>query len=231
MRVSNRTPRTLLYQEVVEDLYRIIDAENIQPGEKLPAERELIESLNVSRNVLREAFHVLESRGVIISHQGKGRFLREQPKAIEGVRYDSLSKNLERYSIVEAYEVRQALEVCGVELIIRNAAEADIDDLEEAYKKLEKCFQETGKTPGEFELHRLYAVKTGSLFMTQTLEIVMSAIKEMMYGKFADILDAYPVEEELASHRMIIQAIRNRDVKEAKKLMHEHLQVTMDIFN
>ena len=76
MRLRSQSARTLLYEEVVEELYRLIDEKHIQPGGKLPPERELIEQLKVSRNVLREAFHVLETRGVIVSHQGKGRFLR-----------------------------------------------------------------------------------------------------------------------------------------------------------
>ena len=176
MRLRSQSARTLLYEEVVEELYRLIDEKHIQPGGKLPPERELIEQLKVSRNVLREAFHVLETRGVIVSHQGKGRFLREQPGHGSEKRTESLSKNLERYSMLEAYEVRQVLEIKGVELIIRNASEEDIDDLEKAYKKVEHTYETTGTTTGEFELHKLYAEKTGSMFMTQTLELVLNAI-------------------------------------------------------
>ena len=182
------------------------------------------------RQVLREAFHVLESRGVIVSHQGKGRFLRESPISGKEKRYDSLSKNLECYSMIEAYEVRQALEEKAVELIIKNASEKDIDELEEALQHLRKKYEETGRTSGEFELHRLYAAKTGSTFMTQTLEIVLNAIFDMMYGKFTDVLDATSAEAELESHGMIIQAIRERDVEKARKLMDEHLITSMNMF-
>ena len=226
MGIGNRAARTLLYEEVVKDLYQMIDEEHLKPGDKMPPERELMEQLDVSRNVLREAFRVLESRGVIVSHQGKGRFLRKQLQLSEST--DSLSKNLERCSLIEAYEVRQVLEVKGVELIIRNAAEKDIDDLEDAYAVLEKRFRETGRTEGEFKLHKLYAAKTGSIFMTQTLEIVLNAIFDMMYGKFSDILEAVSGEEELKSHLMIIQAIRKRDEESAGKLMYEHLQASID---
>ncbi len=229
MRFKKRSARTLLYEEVVEDLYQLIDAQKIKPGEQLPPERELIEQLNVSRNVLREAFHVLESRGVIVSHQGRGRFLRQQPGRGMRTGTESMSKNLERYSMLEAYEVRQVLEVKGVELIIRNASEEDIDELEKAYKKVEHTYMTTGTTVGEFELHKLYAEKTGSMFMTQTLELVLNAILDMMYGKFSDVLEATSGKEELESHRRIIAAIRNRDTETAKKLMNEHLQVTMDM--
>lgn len=226
MGIGNRAARTLLYEEVVKDLYQMIDDEHLKPGDKMPPERELMEQLDVSRNVLREAFRVLESRGVIVSHQGKGRFLRKQSQLIGST--DSLSKNLERCSMIEAYEVRQPLEVRGVELIIRNASERDIEDLENAYRALEKRFQETGRTEGEFKLHKLYAAKTGSVFMTQTLEIVLNAIFDMMYGKFSDVLEAVSGEEELESHRQIIQAIRKRDTETAGKLMYEHLQASID---
>lgn len=226
MGIGNRAARTLLYEEVVKDLYQMIDDEHLKPGDKMPPERELMEQLDVSRNVLREAFRVLESRGVIVSHQGKGRFLRKQSQLIGST--DSLSKNLERCSMIEAYEVRQPLEVRGVELIIRNASERDIEDLENAYRVLEKRFLETGRTEGEFKLHKLYAAKTGSVFMTQTLEIVLNAIFDMMYGKFSDILEKVSGEEELESHRQIIQAIRDRDKERAGRLMYEHLQDSID---
>lgn len=130
--------------------------------------------------------------------------------------------------MMEAYEVRQLLEVKGVELIIRNASEKDIDELENAYRALEKRYIETGKTEGEFELHKLYSAKTGSVFMAQTLEIVLNAIFDMMYGKFSDILEAVSGEEELESHRQIIRAIRKRDKDTAEKLMYEHLQASID---
>ena len=79
MRADLRAKRPLLYQEVVNALYQIIDTSNLKPGDQMPAERELMEQLGVSRNVLREAFHILEQRGIITSQQGKGRFLREIP--------------------------------------------------------------------------------------------------------------------------------------------------------
>ena len=122
MNFSSRLNRPLLYQEVVSALYQIIDEQKIQPGAQLPSERELIERLGVSRNVLREAFHVMEQRGIIISQQGRGRFLRSLPRNnVQQDKYLQMSKNLERYSLREAYEVRQVLEEKAMELIIRNA--------------------------------------------------------------------------------------------------------------
>ena len=131
MNFSSRLNRPLLYQEVVSALYQIIDEQKIQPGAQLPSERELIERLGVSRNVLREAFHVMEQRGIIISQQGRGRFLRSLPRNnVQQDKYLQMSKNLERYSLREAYEVRQVLEEKAMELIIRNASDLDLQEIE-----------------------------------------------------------------------------------------------------
>lgn len=228
--IGVRPSRTLLYEDVVNDLYTLIDESQLQPGDKLPPERELTEKLGISRNVLREAFHVLESRGIINSHQGKGRFLRVVPKAGDmTTKYESLSKNLERCSMIEAYEVRQVLEMKAVELIVRNASEDDIDDLEKACRELEVIFEETRRTVGEFELHRLYAKKTKSLFMEQTMEIVLSSILDMMHSRFHDVLDIHNPKKEIDSHKKIISAIRERDAEAAKQLMFQHIQDTMDM--
>ena len=126
MRADLRAKRPLLYQEVVNALYQIIDTSNLKPGDQMPAERELMEQLGVSRNVLREAFHILEQRGIITSQQGKGRFLREIPISQLGEdKQEEMSKNLERYSLYEAYEVRQVLETKAMDLIVRNATDSD----------------------------------------------------------------------------------------------------------
>ena len=86
--------RPLLYEEVVTELYRIIDQGEVKLGEQFPSERELVERWNISRNVLREAFHVLEDRGLVFSQQGKGRFLRALPEERVPSEKESLSKNL-----------------------------------------------------------------------------------------------------------------------------------------
>jgi Transcriptional regulators len=52
----------------------IADGE-LAPGDRLPPERKLAESLGVSRGSLRQAFHILAERGIIESRQGDGTYL------------------------------------------------------------------------------------------------------------------------------------------------------------
>lgn len=220
--------KSLLYEEVVKELYKLIDEYQIKPGEKFPPERELVEKWQISRNVLREAFHVLESRGIVVSFQGKGRFLREIPKNVMGVnKYDLLSKNLERCSLLEAFELRQLLELKVMELVIHNASDKDIKEMEEKLCVMKEKFNQLNRTVGELDLHRLYALKTGNLFLNQILEIVFVSIIELMHNDFIDVFCAHDPQTAIEGHEKIINAIKNRNIKEAKKQMSEHLQETI----
>lgn len=231
MGLTFQVNRTLLYQEVVNALYQLIDDQKMCPGDQLPPERELIEQLGVSRNVLREAFHVLEQRGIIISRQGKGRFLREIPKCNESAdKYGRLSINLERYSIYEAYEVRQALEVKAMELIVKNASDKDLQDIEEAYQDMLRRFEVNQDTAGEFEMHRIYAQKSGSVFMEQMMDIVLQAHLEMMNTNLIEVRNWHDTETEKKEHWTIVDALRRRDQQAAQQAMFEHIQTSLEYF-
>lgn len=223
--------RPLLYQEVVDALYKIIDSQQIQPGNQLPSERELIEQLGVSRNVLREAFHVLEQRGVVVSRQGKGRFLRELPKnRARSDKYELISKNLEHCTIYEVYEVRQALEVKAMSLVVQNASDEDLQEIEDAYQALMHSFRLKQDTAGEFNLHRLYARKTGNVFLEQMMEIILQAHWEMMNTTQLEVRNQHNTETETIQHRAILDALWARDEKAARQAMFDHIQTSLDIF-
>lgn len=227
MNYRSRVKRPLLYQEVVNDLYDLIDERQIRPGEQLPPERELFEKLGVSRNVLREAFHVLEQRGVIISRQGSGRYLRSIPT----VEYDNsrrMSRYLERYSLCEAYEVRQVLEVKAMGMIVNNATDADFEEIEKTYSNMLTNFSRTKSTAGEFELHKIYARKTKNTFMEHMLYIVFSTILDMMNTTSSDILVMHEAVLEAEQHRKIIDSLKKRDKIAAEGYMYEHIQNTID---
>ena len=113
------------------------------------------------------------------------------------------------------------LETKAMDLIVRNATDSDLDEIETAYQTMLLRFAETNTTTGEFELHQLYAKKTGSVFMEQTLNIVLSTILEMMHTTSHNVMDMHQVEEEKADHR--------RDSSAAQQAMYDHIQHTLDI--
>lgn len=68
MRLSDRLARQLL--DLIAD-------RGLQPGHRLPAERQLALELGASRASVREAIHQLASRGLLRSRQGGGTYLQD----------------------------------------------------------------------------------------------------------------------------------------------------------
>lgn len=221
--------RTLLYEEVVEKLYMLIDQQQIKPGDRFPPERELVQEWDISRNVLREAFHILEERGIITSKQGKGRYLRTLPDKEWGKKYESLSKNLERYSLLEIYETRQVLETKAVELVVKYAGDSDIQEICDLHQQLYKRLKANDSTSGEFDMHRIYAKKCKNNFLEQIINLSFKTTLDMMNSTFRDVLIVHTVEESMKAHGEIIEAIRRRDAEGAGSAMRRHIQRTIDM--
>ena len=99
-----------LYESVIEQIMNLIKNNKLKPGDKLPPERELAEKLSISRGSLREAFRVLESRGLIKSKPGGGRYIREIRKNGHNSTENIIS-SLEKSSILELLEAREMFEV------------------------------------------------------------------------------------------------------------------------
>ena len=220
----------LLYENIVKELYLMINEFEIKPGEKLPTERELVDKWKVSRNVIREALHILESRGVIVSQQGKGRFLRQlhKYKPMDD-KNELLSKRIERSSLMEAFEVRIILEAKVMDFIVERATDEDILSLEEKYNQMKVRFQEYNRTVGELDLHRAYASNAGNVILEQLLELVFSRILELMHNNFIDVYSAHKPKDTLAAHARIIKMLKERQANAAKEEMVKHLQETINM--
>jgi len=221
--------RTLLYEEVVEELYKLIDEQQIKPGSRFPSERELVQKWDISRNVLREAFHILENRGIVTSRQGKGRYLRILPEKESDKKYESLSKQLERYSLLEIYETRQVLETKAVELVVKYAGDSDIQEIMDCYDQLYRKLKAKDSTSGEFDIHRMYAQKCKNNFLEHIIGLTFKTTLDMMNNTFYDVLVVHTVEESMKDHGEIIEAIRCRDAERAGNAMKKHIQRTIDM--
>ncbi|MCZ6528767.1 MAG: GntR family transcriptional regulator [Chloroflexi bacterium] len=64
-----------LYIQIAEGLLDRIEAGELVPGDRLPAERELSRALSVNRMTLRNALRVLEQQGLLIRRQGDGTYV------------------------------------------------------------------------------------------------------------------------------------------------------------
>lgn len=86
-----------LYLAVRDELMRQVREGGFPAGSQLPAERDLTDSLGVSRVILREALRVLEEDGVVVRRHGVGTFVNRPYKVLTS----ALGVNLGLTEIIE----------------------------------------------------------------------------------------------------------------------------------
>ena len=80
---TNRFRPLQRYEQVAERLAADIRSGALAPGERLPSERELARTLEVSRASVREAIGALQLQGVVETRPGAGTFVAARPPATE----------------------------------------------------------------------------------------------------------------------------------------------------
>lgn len=81
-------PQTPLYEAIADRIEEMINRGIFEPGERLPSIRQLRADYSVSINTVREAFALLEARGVAEPRAQIGHFVRTGPLICEGDEMD-----------------------------------------------------------------------------------------------------------------------------------------------
>jgi GntR family transcriptional regulator, transcriptional repressor for pyruvate dehydrogenase complex len=95
-----------IYEKIVVQIRQLIEEGKLKPGNRLPGERKLAETLGCSRTSLREACRVLEAEGLIVSKPGGGRFIQQLDQDITlKYRFNTVDM-LEKTAIIYFLEAR-----------------------------------------------------------------------------------------------------------------------------
>src|SRR5581483_1843497 len=70
-----RVPRLSLSDHIVEQIAELIARGALEPGDRIPSEKQLCEKFGVGRTSVREALRSLSVMGVLQSHMGDGTFV------------------------------------------------------------------------------------------------------------------------------------------------------------
>jgi GntR family transcriptional regulator len=85
-----------LYVQIAENLLERIESNELPPGSRLPPERELSETLGVTRATVRQALNVLYDRGLIHRRQGLGTFVASPKIERQAAKLVPFTKGMER---------------------------------------------------------------------------------------------------------------------------------------
>ncbi|QTG82605.1 FadR/GntR family transcriptional regulator [Arthrobacter crystallopoietes] len=129
---------TLTYERVVQQIEEAILSREIEPGQHLPSERELMVQFSVSRPTIREALRVLQSQGLIASRPGG----RSGPEVL-AVSPDSLGRSfttmarIASLSLSELVQFRIVLESSACQLAAALHTEEQVEKMRDAVERME----------------------------------------------------------------------------------------------
>lgn len=223
MEADNKTKKSKLYEDIVDELLNRIGSGQLRPGDKLPSERDLAESFNVSRAAIREAIRSLEHMGCIESRIGDGTYIKS-PTLQEIINPISLVFPNDKTLYAELIEVRLILETEIAALAAQRRTDEHLALLEKNLAEMEREIDSGGLgLKRDEEFHRILAEASGNRVLATVLNTCSGIISRSR--AMTQRLKGVPMSA-LTSHRQVFEAVRNRDDKTAAYYMRDHLNIT-----
>lgn len=212
--------------EVVDGIKRMILDGTLGPGDRLPVEKDLAESLGVSRGSLREGVRALSILGVVDTRQGDGTYVTsldpQRLLAPMGFVVDLQGES----SALSFHAVRRILETEAAALA---AARITPEALAEARRVLDGVDDVLAATPVDHErfieadiaFHRVVAEQAGNPVLAALVESLASrTVRERLWrGLHEDGAEQRTHDE----HEAIWRALADRDPERARIRMANHL--------
>lgn len=229
-------PRPLEYERVAGELRRMIVDGELRPGDRLPAEGELTARMGVSRGTLREALRVLSAQKLLTSARGVngGTFIAEPSPddVVETLETSLLLLSRSRVSPAHLLEMRSQLEVPAVELAARRRSEEDLLRLEDSVIGMNEAADASEATRPRQQamnsnFHMLVLRAAGNPVLEMMARPVFTVLRERFQGQQPGPEFQLRVAAE---HAEILQHVRARNSRGARRAMRSHLSGLRDTY-
>ncbi len=209
-----------------QTLQRQILSGTYAAGEMLPSQRELAESMGISRASLREALSMLEALGFIRSVPGKGTLVTERqdgriaPPLPPVGEEDSSAPELD---LAAVFQLRHVLESAAAALAARHIpahATPRLWGIQARFEDALKNLDLVSASHADLEFHQLVAELSGNPAFVQVVRQFERPISHSLRVPFADRERIWAPAVE---HRVIAAAISAGDIEGARRAMQEHI--------
>jgi GntR family transcriptional repressor for pyruvate dehydrogenase complex len=211
---------THMTMRVVNHIRTLIETGDLQPGDRIPPEREFARRLRISRASLRTGIGYLAAMGVMDVRHGVGTFVADGPPEL-GKSSLSLLGALHGFQSWQMFEARRILESELAALAAERGREQHISAMSEEIAEM----YATVNDPIEYlihdvRFHRVIAQASGNPILAALMETITSALYDERRKTAERSRD---LKESADLHREIYRAIRSRNSREARAVMERHL--------
>jgi GntR family transcriptional repressor for pyruvate dehydrogenase complex len=211
--------------EVVTLLREVIETRGLAPGDRLPTEAELVESLQVSRPVLREAIGRLQTLGLVRVKRGLGMFVGDRNSLAGCLQLVRTALAVTPRDLTHLGDLRSALEHHAARRAAELATEDAAAELRALCDEMDRQDLPYEEAIGvDFAFHRKLVEITGNELMLNVMSVLQEFIVEAMVKTTPRPRDR-SVSRRL--HRAIAEAVGRGDPDAAERAMREHMEVTV----
>lgn len=205
---------------MVRRVLALIQSGRLAPGDRLPAENELVRQLKISRPSAREGLRALAALDLVETRHGQGTFVREL-RSDAVIRRELVPILLMSEALHEIQDTRRVLEG---EIAARAAARATPADLKQLEDLLERIAGAAAHGKDIYALtwalHNTLAELSGNRVMARVLATLQDLIGEAQKTLYNPHISP---SEEVRGHQKLLKAVRRRDPEHARRVMMEHL--------
>lgn len=223
LEILSKTENFNIQKQIIAGIRNFINLKNLEPGDKLPAERVLSEKLGVSRGSIRSAIQKLEFYGLLESIPQSGTFVANIGViAMNGMIDDIL--RLEDPDFKSLVETRILLELKTARLAALRRTESDLLKMKDALNAYtEKVLNEEDAVQEDLLFHLAIARASGNSSMNNLMLIITPEIITN-FEKY-HVCDKDLANKGINEHQAIFDAIESQNPKLAKQKMKEHFKV------
>jgi|ERR1700722_2675085 GntR family transcriptional repressor for pyruvate dehydrogenase complex len=207
--------------EVAQVLLTHLVSGEYKPGQRLPPERALADSLGVGRSLIREALKALTLLGLIEVRPGDGTYLRRRPSNLLPASFEwglLLGEN----QLEDVMEARQELEVVLAGLAAQRRTDEDIADLRVLLETMRDATEAADFVAADVAFH----LRVAQTAKNSVLQSMHSGTQSLLHAWISRVIAAADeTKPSYLEHEPVFQAISDGDVAAARNAISRHLQL------
>jgi DNA-binding GntR family transcriptional regulator len=202
MSALSLAPRAL-YEEVAELLRQRIFARELEPGSWID-ELRIAEALGISRTPLREALKVLAAEGLVTMKVRRGAYVTE----------------VSEKDLRDVYHLLALLESDAARVVAQNASVEQMAQIEALHQNLEAAVDNRDHF---FEINETFHMLLLELADNRWRNQMVADLRKVMkLNRHSSLFKEGRIEQSLAEHRAIVQALTQRQPELAAECMSAH---------
>jgi GntR family transcriptional repressor for pyruvate dehydrogenase complex len=211
-----------LYEQIIEQIRTLVVEGTLQPGDKLPPERELAEQFGVSRTAVREAVKALREKGLVEIQPGRGTFITNSTTEVMRDSLDFIFKVGLINGVAHLNEVRTLLEPGIAALAAERISETELQTLAQAVEAMDAAMHDADIfAEADLEFHLTLARASQNPLIPILIDPIVDQLREHRQRIF---LVAGGPQRGQYHHRRILAAVQKHDPAAAREAMCDHMQ-------